>query len=138
MALAILPDILSFVETALARTYAPGECWRLVVDLLVVGGLVPPKTDVAGVLAQTEEVWWYSDPVALHDVVAPWDILFMARKGWPQDGAPVGHCGVVVSPVQLVHVRQTGGVCVEPLQRWQRKVLQVGRLFPRDEAPWQP
>ena len=63
------------------------------------------------------------------DARDPWEVL----QPWDAPGAgnarPLSdHVGLIVEPTLMVHCAQRVGVCVEPIQRWKPKLVQIVRL----------
>lgn len=128
MATRILPDLHRLVTPMLGRPYAELDCWGLTRELLRQGGFPELAEDLARVTEYVREVWYcdeVTDPLAL---VQPWDWYLLAHHGDPQTGAWINHIGLVVNGTHFVHTRRRLGVCLEPLQRWRFKLIQVARM----------
>jgi hypothetical protein len=127
-----LPNLHALVEPILGAPYAhftlpgtppPNACYGLIAYLMREGLGVDIPQDPAQLTSQVVELWFRGDerdPLAL---VQPWDGYVLATKmAWSD------HVGLVTSETHFVHVRERLGVCLEPMQRWRSRLLQVVRL----------
>jgi hypothetical protein len=120
---AIAPPMVPLIEPFLGKPYGEHECWRLVCELLHAGGFVDVPDDPIQAIEAVSEVWFRDDPRDPLTLVQPWDWWLM-----PREGPLVGHIGLVVDAVKFIHVRLKGGVCLEPMQRWRTRLIQLARL----------
>jgi hypothetical protein len=123
-----IPKLRPLAEDFLGRPYAAQECWRLVHELLQMGGFCDAASTRNEVIGQVAEIWWVDDPRDPLSLVQPWDWYLLAPRGVPVADAAVGHIGLVIDAKDFVHARDKVGVCIEPLARWRRRLLQVARL----------
>lgn len=127
-----LPNLAALVQPILGAPYtqftlpgtpAPNACYGLVAYLMREGLGVDMPTDPASLMSHVVEVWFRGDATDPLALVQPWDGYVLATKlAWSD------HVGLVTSETHFVHVRQRTGVCLEPLQRWRSRLLQVVRL----------
>jgi cell wall-associated NlpC family hydrolase len=128
-----LPDILQIVTPLIGLPYehfqlpgpfgASNACWGLVRHLLKEGFGFDLATDATSAAERFAEVWYRGDSRDPWEVLQRWDGLVLATRGTLSD-----HVGLIVEPTTMVHVRQRVGVCVEPIQRWKPKLVQIVRL----------
>jgi hypothetical protein len=128
-----IPNLAALVDPLLGQPYErfllPGSgphgnaCWGLVRLLLDEGFGTALDVDPSQAASQIVEVWFRGDARDPLPLVQPWDVWILATKGLWSD-----HLGLVVNPLQFVHVRKRVGVVVEPLRRWQPKLIQLARL----------
>lgn len=117
-----MPSLADLVQPYLVQPYGEHECWRLVIDLLHAGGLLPPEHGPQEALEQVREVWFQGDSRDPLTLSQPWD-WWLLRRASPA----VTHVGVVVDGLSLVHV-STAGVALESLRRWRSRLVQIARL----------
>lgn len=128
-----LPNIHRLVEPLIGLPYEhfqlPGPsgqanaCWGLVRELFHKGFGIDLATDSTTAAERFAEVWYRGDARDPWDGLQAWDGLVLATRGLLSD-----HVGLIVEPTLMVHVRQRVGVCVEPIQRWKPKLVQIVRL----------
>jgi hypothetical protein len=127
-----IPNLARLVEPILGAPYArftvagspePNACYGLVAYLLREGFAVEMPVDPTQIARELVEVWFRGDARDPMQLVQPWDGYVLATKAPWSD-----HVGLVTSETHFVHVRQRTGVCLEPLQRWRSRLLQVVRL----------
>ena len=131
--MATLPNIRSVVDSLIGLPYehfqlpspsgASNACWGLVKYLYKKGFGFDLATDTTSAAERFAEVWYRGedrDPLAL---LQSWDALVFATRSPLSD-----HVGLVVEPTLMVHVRKRVGVCVEPMQRWKPKLVQIVRV----------
>ena len=128
-----LPNIQTLVAPLVGLPYehfqlpgasgASNACWGLVRHLFQAGFGFDLATDTTSAAERFAEVWYRGDACDPWEVFQVWDALVLATRGLLSD-----HVGLVVEPTLMVHVRQRVGVCVEPIQRWKPKVVQIVRL----------
>jgi len=117
------PPLGSLIEPFLDKPYGKDDCWKLVCDLLHAGGFLAVPDDPMQAIEAVSEIWFCDDPRDPLTLVQPWDWWLM-----PRTGRLVGHIGLVVDEVKFIHVRLKGGVCLEPMQRWRTRLIQLARL----------
>ena len=118
-----LPDLAAIVDPLLGRPYAEYDCWRLVRHLFEAGWGIALDDDPALAIQQVEEIWCIGDDADPLTLVHPWDVLVFRTRGMASS-----HVGIMVNEAQFVHTRQRNGVCLEWLQRWRPRLLQLARL----------
>jgi hypothetical protein len=72
---------------------------------------------------QVSEVWWHTDPTPLADILAPWQVLVFHIQQPHAD-----HLGLVIDQATFLHIRRRIGVRVEPIRRWETRLLQIVQL----------
>lgn len=120
---ATLPDLRLLAQDFFERDYAPGDCWRLVFDLLQAAGVVDVGAEVVDAVRQVQEIWFQDDPREPLSLVQPWDWLIIRERG-----PAAGHIGLVVDLMDLVHVHRHAGVRIEPMKRYRERIVQIARL----------
>lgn len=118
------PPIAALVEERLGRPHtATYNCWTFIQDVFLAGRGIVFDPIIEQNRLRVQEVWWRSDPVALEDVVQPFDLLVFHTRGPLAD-----HIGVAIDAQSFAHNRDKVGVCRETLQSWHQRCLQVLRV----------
>jgi hypothetical protein len=118
-----IPDLRALVTPILGASYEQYNCYRLLKHLISTGFGLTLDDDPQRAAQAIVEVWYRGDtrePLAL---MQPWDCAILACRGPLSD-----HVGLVVDTQYFVHTRRRTGVCLEKVQRWQSKLLQIARL----------
>lgn len=118
-----IPDLSAIVDKVLGASYQQYNCWHLLRYLFREGYGFDLEGDPAVAVAQVQEIWFQGYPGDVLTLTQPWDIWIMRNRGMAS-----AHVGVVVNGHHFVHTRKAIGVCLEPLRRWQARVLQIARL----------
>lgn len=128
-----LPDIRPLVEQVVGLPYehfqlpgpsgASNACWGLVRFLYKEGFGFDLATDTTSAAARFAEVWYRGSSQDPWETLQRWDALVLATRSPLSD-----HVGLIVEPTLMVHCRRRVGVCVEPIQRWKPKLVQIVRL----------
>lgn len=127
-----LPNLEGLVTPILRTPYAhfavpgapePNACYGLLRYLFKQGFDLDFPTDPAEIARAIVELWYRGDPRDPLMLAQPWDGYVLATKAPWSD-----HVGLVVSATHFVNVRKRTGVCLEPLQQWRSRLLQMVRL----------
>jgi hypothetical protein len=118
-----IPNIRSLVDQILGASYADYNCYGLVRYLLKAGFALDLDADPHQAANAIVEVWYRGDTRDPLTLIRPWDCFILACKGFASD-----HLGLIVDARTFVHTRPRTGVVLEPIQRWQAKLLQIARL----------
>jgi cell wall-associated NlpC family hydrolase len=122
-----MTDLQTLAQSLLGREHTPEfNCWDLVLLLFQEGQGITLHTDIERNRALVHEVWWQDDPHDLCTCVQPYDLLVMHTRGPLAD-----HIGVVLDGQTFIHNREKVGVCIEKLQMWLPRCLQLLRVQPR-------
>jgi hypothetical protein len=127
-----LPAIAPLVEALLGAPYAQVDCWQLTRTLLTQGWDLQLPVQQERAIHHVQEIWWQGEGTDPRPLVQPWDIVIFRTRG-----DTTQHLGLMVDPQRFVHTGRRTGVCLEPLQRWHRRLVQVARLR-RLPAPARP
>lgn len=118
-----LPDVYPIVEPLLGLAYDKINCWALVRKLIQEGLGIDLDAHPEQAQSLVAEVWYTGDPRPVDTVMQPWDLVVIATGGVVSDSV-----GLALNTQDFVHTSLRIGVCVERLQRWRHRVLQLGRL----------
>jgi hypothetical protein len=120
-----LPNLAELAQDVLGAPYTQYSCFGLMRYLIRAGFGWDLVDDPHQAAAEITEIWFRGDgrdPVSL---LQPWDCWMLSL----QDTLPwTDHVGLVIDAQHWVHSRRRVGVVIEPLRRWQPKLLQVARL----------
>ena len=109
--------------TSAGMSAAANACWGLVRFLYKEGFGFDLATDTTSAAERFAEVWYRGEDRDPWLLLQPWDAMVLATRGALSD-----HVGLIVEPTLMVHVRKRVGVCVEPIQRWKPKLVQIVRV----------
>jgi hypothetical protein len=118
-----LPDLAAIVDPLLGLPYEQFNCWQLCRHLYREGWGEELDEQPALAWKHVEEIWWQEDapdPLAL---TQPWDLWILRGLGMSSH-----HVSIIVNQVYLTHTRKRLGLCLEPMSRWQPRLLQIARL----------
>ena len=118
-----LPDLAAIVAPLLGEPYATWNCFRLVKHLIYEGYGVTLDDEPQHAARSILEVWYRGDGADPLSLVQPWDAAIFACRGPFSD-----HLGLMVDAQYFVHTRPRTGVCLEPLRRLEKRLLQLARL----------
>lgn len=123
MAVESMPDLRAIIDPLIGAPYEQWDCWRLIRHLYREGWGIALEDDPGVAHREVQEIWFAGDTEEPLALVQPWDVVIMRTRGLASS-----HVGIVLDTQYFIHTRQRIGVCLEPLRRWQSRLLQIARL----------
>jgi hypothetical protein len=111
------------VSPYIGQPYSKGRCWEVVRHLLQAGLGLNLDSEPEKAAHAFSEVWYYADPEPVLSIIHPWDLVILAG------GNRISrHVSLALDATAFVHANKRVGVCIEPLLRWEGRIIQVARL----------